>query len=369
MNRLFFELIRVSLGTQKGLSRVPTEREWGVLYGMAMKQSIVGICCAGVKKLCDIDSRYFCGMSQDQYMAWMGTSAQFQMLNAQVDEQTERALAHFRGLGYPCVVLKGQGIATLYGPLRSLRSSGDVDLWLRIGRGELNALSMRELGRIEGLTYHHIHYPMFEDCEVEAHIWPSFLSSPLRNACWKRFCRANMPGGVAAGAGSATSALTAGDTPSLAFNRVFILLHCYRHFCGHGIGMKQLLDYYFVLVQGFTPAEKEESLRQIRRLGMLKFCRATMWLMQFVFGMDERYLLCEPDPDNGRFLLRSVLKSGNLGHGDKENRISRSALKRYWYNIRRDIRTIRICPFESLWDPFFNVYQFVMCKTLWRRTR
>lgn len=357
MNRLFFELIRVSLGTLEGLSKVPTEREWSALYKMALKQSLVGICCAGVKKLCDIDKLYFCGMSQGQYMTWMGMSAQFQMLNGQVDEYTATALSHFRGLGYPCVVLKGQGIATLYGPLRGLRQSGDVDLWLSIGRSELNALSMRELGRIEGVTYHHIHFPMFEDCEVEAHIWPSYLSSPLRNARWRRFCRANWPTADAA------------DVPSLAFNRVYILLHCYRHFCGHGIGFKQLLDYYFVLVQGFTPEEKAESLRWIERLGMLRFCRATMWLMQNVFGMDERYMLCDPDADNGRFLLRCVLKSGNLGHGNKDDMISMSALRRYMYNIRRDFRTIRICPFESLWDPFFNVYQFVMSKTLWRRVK
>jgi hypothetical protein len=45
------------------------------------------------------------------------------------------------------------------------------------------------------------------------------------------------------------------------FNRVFILQHCYGHFCGHGVGFRQLLDYYFVLKQGFTGEERSETAK------------------------------------------------------------------------------------------------------------
>lgn len=51
INQLFFELIRIAIGTQERMTRPPTADEWGELYNMAKKQSLVGICFAGVQKL------------------------------------------------------------------------------------------------------------------------------------------------------------------------------------------------------------------------------------------------------------------------------------------------------------------------------
>lgn len=48
MNQLFFELIRVDIGTQVHLSRLPKASERGELYKMAKKQSLVGGCFAGL---------------------------------------------------------------------------------------------------------------------------------------------------------------------------------------------------------------------------------------------------------------------------------------------------------------------------------
>lgn len=38
INNLFFELIRVAIGNQVGLSHTPSVNEWGELYAMAKKQ-------------------------------------------------------------------------------------------------------------------------------------------------------------------------------------------------------------------------------------------------------------------------------------------------------------------------------------------
>ena len=85
-------------------------------------------------------------------------------------------------------------------------------------------------------------------------------------------------------------------------------------------------------------------MQWIRRMGMTHFAKATMWLMQEVFHLGREFLLCEPDVEYGKFLLEEVMRSGNFGQGDKTNKISGSALKRYLYNIKRDIHTMRICP-------------------------
>ena len=57
MDSLFFELIRVSLGIQEELSRVPTPKEGVNLFELSTKQTLVGICAQGVKQLYK-DPRY-----------------------------------------------------------------------------------------------------------------------------------------------------------------------------------------------------------------------------------------------------------------------------------------------------------------------
>ncbi len=383
IEQLFFELIQVSLGTRICLTHTPTADEWGELYAMSKKQSLVGICFSAVQKLTQNQEPITHNLDEVQYLTWMGMAAKIQQKNEQMNVSTKEALAFFRRRGFACQILKGQGIAKLYGSLSVLRQSGDIDVWMSGGKEAAFALSKKELGRVQGLTNYHIHFPIMEDAEIELHFKPSFLSSPLRNKRFLEFCRLYEPTKDEKRIVSEDSinykpsTINLQDTPSLAFNRIYILLHCYRHLCGHGVGMRQLLDYYFVLLHSANEVSggshdsevsnqnyKAESMKWIEDLGMKRFAEATMWFMQYVFGLEDKYLLCEPAEKAGRFLLNEVMHSGNMGHGEDrfDGKISQSAIARYWYNLKRDIRLIQICPHEALWDPVFNVYQFIWCK-------
>lgn len=360
IEQLFFELIRIALGNSDELSHKPTDNEWKQLYDMAKKQSLVGICFAAVQRLPE-DMR----PPEMLYLTWMGMAAKIQQRNEVMNGYTKKALELFRKDGFECSVLKGQGIAKLYGSLSALRQSGDIDLWVYGSRMKLYDYSLKTFGKIEGLTYHHIHFPIWDDVEIEAHTWPSFLSSPIRNKRLHKFCMANA---------------TNGDTPSQAFNRVFILLHCYQHFTRRGVGMRQLLDYYFVLLASLNENDRElsvnlsvnasseaykcESMQWIERLGMKRFAEATMWVMKEIFGLEDNYLLCEPNEEYGRFLLDEVMQTGNMGHADErvDHRQLQSAVGRYLFNLKRDIRIIKICPHEALWEPLWGIYQFAWCK-------
>ena len=334
---------------------------------MAKKQSLVGICFAGVQKLYVSDNPESTfdspeatknpesitkNLDEVQYLRWMGMAAKIQQRNEVMDGYTERALESFRKDGFACTTLKGQGIAKLYGTLAGLRQSGDIDLWVQGGRKRLYEYSLKTFGKLEGLTYHHIHFPVFDDAEVEAHVWPAFFTSPFANRCFHKFCRLHAPKANCA------------DTPSLAFNRVFILQHCYGHFCGHGVGFRQLLDYYFVLMQGFSEEERTESMRWIERLGMKRFTAAVMWLCREVFGMPDGSRICEPNEKDGRFLLEEVLETGNMGHHDErvDKRELQSPTGRYLHNLKRDWRVARIAPHYALWEPLWGIFQFCFCK-------
>lgn len=337
------------LGIRLQLSAIPTTSQWEEIYEISKEQTLVAICFAAVRILPEGqrpgDKRL--------YMKWLGYTTQIVQKNRLLNLRTKEALAYFKENGFCCCVLKGQGIGRLY-PQPELRMPGDIDIWLVGSRQRIYDFSQDKLGRITGANYHHIHFPMFKEVEVEAHIYPSYLSHPLLNKRFLQFCKAYQP--------------KLEDTvPSLAFNRVYILLHCYRHLCGHGIGLRQFLDYYFVLRQGFTEEERKVAFREISRLRMLRFARATMWVLQAVFGLEDRFLLCESDEREGRFLLLEIFQTGNMGHSDARfDWTRRTPFGRFLMNQKRNWHLLSHYPHEVLWSPFFSIVVFAYrkCKGL-----
>lgn len=356
INKSFFELIRVALGNADNLSHVPTDKEWNHLYEMAKKQSLVGICFAGVQRLAGIDASinhkpYTINLPEVLYLTWMGMAAKIQQRNEVMNGYTARTLDYYRQKGLPCQILKGQGVAKLYGNLAGLRQSGDVDVWLSCGRKRLYDFARKEFGKIEGLNYYHIHCPIIEDTEVEAHVWPSYLTNPFKNRLLHQFSIEHQP----------TEGCS--DTPDIVFDGVFILLHCYRHFCGRGVGMRQVLDYYFVLKtlsdSPLKGEERVEVLKWVKRLGMGRFASAMMWVMKEVFGLEDEYLLCEPDEKEGRFLLDEIMSTGNMGRGESRfKRDDSNAVLRFISNQRKNLHLLTHYPGEVCWSPFFNLARY-----------
>ena len=85
LEQIFFELIRVSIGTQDLLSRLPSETEWEKLFEMAVKQSLVGVCFVGLHTLGDGFTKI--GMSEELFFDWMGMAAQINMKNDVINEK------------------------------------------------------------------------------------------------------------------------------------------------------------------------------------------------------------------------------------------------------------------------------------------
>lgn len=209
--------------------------------------------------------------------------------------------------GFACTLLKGAAVGRYY-PRPELRTSGDVDVWLDCGRQRIYdfARDFDKEGKLHGVTYHHIHFHLFEDVHLEAHIWPSYMNNPIHNHRFQQFCALHRP---------------VMDTamPSLAFDRVFILLHCFGLHSGYGVGLRQVMDYYYVLKQGFTEEEKVETVYWIKRLGLYRFVSGLMWIFRDVFELSIDFLLMPPNEASGRFILNEVMQTGNMGHGETRN--------------------------------------------------
>ena len=342
---LLFELLRISTGTQYSLQNIYSENDWNGVYAIAEKQSIVGILLSALEIIHKNNNNSM--PSSMLLLQWIGMANDIENNTNSLIEAGKTVISYFRENGFSCQILKGSSVGRYYlNPAR--RTSGDIDVWVDGGRKKIYdfARTFDKDGKLYGVNYHHIHFHLLEGVHIEVHIWPSFLSSPLRNWRLHKFCNLHRPTMDA-------------DAPSLAFNRVFILLHCYRHICGHGVGLRQIMDYFYVLQQGFTEEERKDAVYWIGQLGMKRFACGLMWVLQEFFGLEQQYLLMPSDEKEGRFIIKEVMQTGNMGHGDtREWGSMKTPLSRFFLNLRRDFYMAKHYPHEAIWQPFFSIWLY-----------
>ncbi|MBO5133899.1 MAG: nucleotidyltransferase family protein [Bacteroidaceae bacterium] len=371
--KTFFELISISLGHKEILSYVPTPEEWDELFSMAMEQTLLGVLYGAIERL-----------PKEQLppkkilFHWYRLAEEYKSENQRMNAEAVELCKFFEDQGFDCAIMKGQAVALYYpDPLR--RTCGDIDIWIapkgmaeRGGKWLSKSRKciydfMRARKEMEGINYQHVHLHIFPKTSVEVHITPSSLYNFLHNYRLQRFFereaaaqfnnRVLMPDGA-----GEISALT------LEFNRFFILQHIYGHFFGEGVGLRQLLDYYYVLRQGGSEDSKERTMAIFRRVGMERFVAATMWLLQKVFGLEDKYLLCTPNQKEGEFLLKEVLLAGNFGKYDSRFDRSRynELIPRLWNSLKRKARLVTRYPHEILFDLPFRTWLYFWRMTLKR---
>ena len=361
INEQFFDLIRVALGRAVCLSHSPTASEWGELYAMAKKQSLVGVCFAGVQKLV--------GQQQEPpemlYLTWMGMAAKIQQCNEIVNRQCVELQAKLSDDGMRSAILKGQGVGQLYGSLAGLRQSGDIDVWVPGGAQALMAYARAKYGEVS-YDYINAHLPVYQDTEVELHWRVQSMNNLLKNnrlQKWLKEHEEDVLGGKAVMANG--ESLT---VPTSAFNRFYILLHAFNHVMSSGLGLRQLMDYYFVLKVFSSSCDATERVRAdaelvklFRSFGMMRFARSVMWLLAHVFedmSSDKSWAFCEPLESEGRFLLNEVMAGGNFGHHDE--RIKNTGLKGVWGEKSTQLQHVflvaRHYPSEIFWTPVWIIY-------------
>ena len=352
IEQLFFELLRIAIGKQQKFTFLPNVVQWRELYHLSVHHTLSGVIFPAIECLPE-DQR----PPKDVLLQWYMMKESIVTRNRLLNKRAVETIAYFQNHGFDCCILKGQGIATLY-PNPLLRTSGDIDVWLNGGRERIYNFT-RNSGKLEGLTYIHIHYPLYEDVEVEAHVTPRYLFALIENLRLQRYfdkCskeqfdhHVELPENMGII-----------NAPTDEFNRLYILLHIYGHLFGEGIGLRQVLDYYYVLLQPVTEESKMRTIDMLRKLKMLRFARAMMWVQKEVFGLEEECLLVEPDEKEGRFLLSEIMQAGNFGKYD--TRIDRKnhhkLLPRVCNSMKRNWKFLLRYPHEMIWNIPFRTWQF-----------
>ena len=353
---IFFSLIRCGIGKERSLPQNPTPQQWQELFEMAKKQTLTGIAFAGVERL-PADQR----PPKEIILQWYTLCESIKKKNAELDRKCAMVSQKFKSEGFDNCILKGQGIAQLY-PNPALRTPGDIDIWL--GGGERKAIEyVRKHIPDSHPTYHHIDFPIAPGLDIEVHYRPSWLYSPITNKKIQRFFASMAHTQFCNNIDAADCSFPA---PTAAFNRIYILLHIYRHLFQEGIGLRQLLDYYFVLEHGFSQEEREECRMRLKELGLEKFAAATTYILQEKFGLDSEKQIVTPDSKRGEFLLNEVMKAGNFGKYDSRYCIvsEENEFRHFLNSMKRIARLAFQYPGETLWSPYFKIWHFV-----WRKRR
>lgn len=369
----FFTLLHIALGHKTQFTTPLTDEEWKAVYDIAVKQTMAGIAFCGVQSLPPSQQP-----PKPMLVKWYMAVEKLKKRNAKMSRITGRVSKRFSQNGFPNLILKGQGITQLYpAPLNVYRHPGDIDIWLLRDRKSIIKY-VRSIFPNSQFEYHHVDFPAITDIHIEVHVTPSWMNNYFTNRRLQQFFKemvaappssSSSPNHSEVGASQASPHPAQKQpkvvpTPSLAFNRIYILVHIYRHLFHEGIGLRQVLDYYFVLKQGFTEEERLHTLKMLRSLKMIRFTRAMMYVLQEVFALPEQYLLITPDEHEGRFLLEEIMQAGNFGHYD--HRIKREAHTTEWKlftrRISRNLRFLRSYPSEVLWSPLFKIWHFFFRK-------
>lgn len=362
MSTLFFELLRLSIGTGGFLASRPSVDEWEILYKIANKQCLLGVCFAGVRKhmVASKQNGEDVPIPSKVYHRWLGVAVHVQQRNELMNRHCAEFEKKLTKDGYKSCVLKGQGLGALYGDLRGLRQSGDIDTWA-LGEPKEIIDWARKTDTMTYYDYHHADLSLFKDIEIELHYRPTLSRNLFRNVRLQRWFKEEGKKHIEFKDDLGFS------VPDYVFNVVLTLNHNFWHLMYEGVGLRQFLDLYFVLKSVDTSKqikEKEEAQKLIKYFQLQHFARASMWIMQEILGLEESYLISEPDEKSGRFLLDEIMQSGNFGKFDKrlskDRYKSKISLMLSW--VKHNLRLLRYYPADVFWTPIG-----ILRISLWRR--
>ena len=237
---IFFDFLRFCIGSDSEIPSSLKEADWKELYAIAKKQCIVGVLFDGIKKL---PAEHVEIMEKELLLRWMAESQMLEKANVRLNDAAIQVTEWFRKKGFRTCILKGQGNALMY-PNPYSRTPGDIDIWVEGGDKRVISF-VRSILPHEKACYHHIEFPSYKGVEVEVHYRPSFLlcfwHDRKLQKYYERVKEEQFSHRVMLGEQGEIA------IPTVEFNLIFQLTHIYAHLMNEGIGLRQLLDYYYVL--------------------------------------------------------------------------------------------------------------------------
>ena len=356
----FFAFLKYCLGYKGNISRVVDSMDWQELYSFASKQALLGLCFDGIERLGEEyrEELRLNPIERELLMTWMGKAQQIRRQNMKVNVVAGKLFSMLREDGMRCCILKGQGNALMY-PNPYSRTPGDIDVWIDASRERIMEYAQKKFELGDDIRLQHLETSL-DGVPVELHFFPCSMNNPLYHARLQKWFRRNADlqcshiVGLPDGAGDIA-------IPTSAFNVVYQLCHLYHHFFDEGIGMRQIIDYYYVVSMLNVNCEMLTWLpKDLKHLGLWKFAGAVMYVLHEALGLSEEKMIAPMDEKRGKLLLTEILNGGNFGqYFTKYWHFTQQGMaKKYFLKIWRNMHFVRYYPTEALSEPIFRTWHF-----------
>ena len=355
-----FDFLKYCLGAKSDVNKMIAGIDWQMLYSFAFKQALLGLCFDGIERL---GKEYPEELTQNPIgrellMTWMGAAQQIRRQNMTVNVVASKLFSMLREDSLRCCILKGQGNALMY-PNPYSRTPGDIDVWIDASRERIMEYAQKKFELEDDIRLQHLETSL-DGVPVELHFFPCSMNNPIYHARLQKWFRRN--------ADLQCSHIVrlpdrAGDIaiPTTAFNVIYQLTHLYHHFFDEGIGMRQIIDYYYVVSMLNVNCEMLTWLpKDLKHLGLWKFAGAVMYVLHEALGLSEEKMIAPMDEKRGKLLLAEILNGGNFGkHFTKYGGFTHQSMgKKYFLKIWRNMHFVRFYPVEALSEPIFRTWHF-----------
>lgn len=317
--------------------------EWLRIYDFCIKQSMIGIGFVGCEKVPDNNRP-----SKELILNWYAQTRQIEELNQLMNDRCQDMQTMFAQAGFSTCILKGQGNASMYpNPLR--RQSGDIDIWVDGKADDIYEYVKRKCPNAIR-SYHHIDFPIFKDTVAEVHYRPSYLNIPWFNHRLQEYF-------INESNKQCKIALDSLSIPTAEFNMIFQMSHMMRHFLSEGIGLRHIIDYYYLLLsESAKNVDKKRIEFDLKNFGMLKFARGVMWVEQHCLRLEDEFLIVKPNQRVGKLIFKEILNTGNFGKGDRRFAKCLIPISTTLSVMVRNISLFPVFPLEAFFTPIMNVW-------------
>ena len=295
----YFKWVRYALNPE---TDIPQITDWNALMVFSEKQALTGL-------LLPAESPENIG--KELLLQWIGKAQLVEQQNRLLNKRVEQLWGILEQDGFRCCLLKGQGNAAMY-PNPMIRCAGDIDVWVDADKETVYQYVRKLIPEAEE-SYKHIHFPFFDDVKVDVHVTPLRFFSRRNEKNLQRWIEQNkaeqFDNRIRFSGGKRDVCV-----PTFKFNVVYQLGHMFIHFFGEGLGLRQVVDYFYVLRNlEVTEKERMELVEVIKSLGLYRFARAVMWIENCALGLPGEFCIVSTDERNGRGLLNDILEGGNFG--------------------------------------------------------
>lgn len=344
-----FDLLQVAIGVKDGSLLVVSPKEWEKFFVFCKRQALLGVGFSAVEKVGSCPKRLV--------LSWYGIVLQIEKRNLIMTKACREVTEFFAKDGFESCVLKGQGNLQNYPEkLRTRRQPGDIDVWVSPTNDKDPVKQVIDyIGKINRKArpnYLHTEMVWNGNIEVEVHYRPRFLVSPYRNILVQEWFEKQKSTCL----GNKTQ--EGFSIPTTSVNVVYQMIHLFGHYFDEGLGLRQLLDYYYLLKRWYMEGCEGHPMNILNQFGIGKFAAAVMWVLQELFVLPDEYLLCSPNQGEGRKLLSEILQSGNFGQYDQRGASMKNGgmLKHGLWKLKRIMGLFGSYPEMALCEPWFRLW-------------